>query len=258
MGVAPFELKSASLTAVALLLKSIDLALLTTAMNEQFGATPGLFDHDPVVIDLASLPSDAAALDFTALMSLLAQHRLRPVAVRGGSDVQRAAALAAGLGDAPEAAPMPAATKRRNAAAVPAPAPVEVASPEPVAAPAHDTHTASHPKAHTPTLTVYKPLRSGQQVYAKGGDLIVLAAVNAGAEVLADGNIHVYGPLRGKAVAGAKGQADARIFSTCMEPELIAIAGTYRTTENPLPANVLGKPAQIRLEGDRLVFEPLI
>ena len=254
MGVAPFELKSASLTAVALLLKSVDLALLAIAMNEQFGATPGLFDHDPVVIDLASLPSDAATLDFTALMRLLTQHRLRPVAVRGGTDEQRAAALAAGLGDAPEAAPMPAATKRRSAVATPAPAPIEVATPEPVAAAPVDKPNAPH----TTTLTVYKPLRSGQQVYAKGGDLIVLAAVNAGAEVLADGNIHVYGPLRGKAVAGAKGQADARIFSTCMEPELIAIAGTYRTTENPLPANVLGKPAQIRLEGDRLVFEPLI
>ena len=272
MGVAPFELKSASLTALALLLKSADLALLTTAMNEQFGATPGLFDHDPVVIDLASLPSDAPPLDFAALMGLLTQHRLRPVAVRGGSAEQRAAALTAGLGDAPEATPTPASVKRRGPAAPEAPAagalPEPIPTPPAPAAAAEPTVTSTDsapaPKAvrpataHTPTLTVYKPLRSGQQVYAKGGDLIVLAAVNAGAEVLADGNIHVYGPLRGKAVAGAKGQADARIFSTCMEPELIAIAGTYRTTENPLPADVLGKPAQIRLEGDRLVFEPLI
>ena len=99
--------------------------------------------------------------------------------------------------------------------------------------------------------------RSGQQVYAKGGDLIVMAAVNFGAEVLADGNIHVYGPLRGKAVAGGKGNSLARIFSTCMEPELVSIAGTYRTTESPLPADVVGKPAQIRLDDGRLVFEPL-
>ena len=102
-----------------------------------------------------------------------------------------------------------------------------------------------------------KSLRSGQQVYAKGGDLIVLGTVNVGAEVIADGSIHVYGALRGKAVAGAKGNAQARIFSTCMEPQLLSIAGTYRTTENPLPADVLGKPAQIRLDGERLVFEPL-
>jgi septum site-determining protein MinC len=108
-----------------------------------------------------------------------------------------------------------------------------------------------------PTMIIDKPLRSGQQVYAKGCDLIVMAAVNNGAEVIADGSIHIYAPLRGKAIAGAKGNQDARIFTMSLAPELISIAGTYRTTENPLPANVAGKPAQVRLEGDRLVFEPL-
>ena len=107
------------------------------------------------------------------------------------------------------------------------------------------------------TLIVDKPLRSGQQVYARGGDLVVMAAVNFGAEVIADGSIHVYGPLRGRAIAGAKGNADARIFSTCMEPQLVSIAGTYRTTDTALPADVLGKPAQVRLEDDTLVVEAL-
>jgi len=106
-------------------------------------------------------------------------------------------------------------------------------------------------------MIIDKPLRSGQQVYARGGDLVVLAVVNFGAEVIADGSIHVYAPLRGKAIAGARGNTAARIFSTCMEPELISIAGTYRTTEHPLPAEVIGQPAQIRLEGERLVYEPL-
>jgi len=106
-------------------------------------------------------------------------------------------------------------------------------------------------------MIIDKPLRSGQQVYAKGGDLIIMAAVNNGAEVIADGSIHVYAPLRGKAIAGAKGNTEARIFTTSLAPELISIAGTYRTTDTPLPANVLGKPAQVRLEGDRLVFEPI-
>ncbi|WP_393937336.1 septum site-determining protein MinC [Piscinibacter sakaiensis] len=108
-----------------------------------------------------------------------------------------------------------------------------------------------------PTLVVDKPLRSGQQVYAKGGDLVVLAMVNFGAELIADGSIHVYAPLRGKAIAGARGQAGARIISTCMEPELVSIAGTYRTAENPLPDEIRGKAAQIRLEGDKLVMEAL-
>jgi len=108
-----------------------------------------------------------------------------------------------------------------------------------------------------PTLVVDKPLRSGQQVYAKGGDLIVHAAVNAGAEVLADGHVTVYGPLRGKAIAGSRGNTDARIFTTCLEAELIAIAGVYRTTETPLPADVAGKPAQVRLVDGVLVMTPL-
>jgi septum site-determining protein MinC len=105
-----------------------------------------------------------------------------------------------------------------------------------------------------------RPLRSGQKIYARGADLVVLAMVNMGAEVVADGNIHVYAPLRGKAMAGASGNTQARIFSLCLEPELISIAGIYRTSENLLSADVQGKPAQVRLSNDgqdKLLFEPL-
>jgi septum site-determining protein MinC len=110
------------------------------------------------------------------------------------------------------------------------------------------------------TMVIDKPLRSGQKIYARGADLIVLAMVNQGAEVVADGNIHVYAPLRGKAMAGASGNTSARIFSLCLEPELISIAGIYRTSENALPATVQGKPAQVRLSNDgqdKLLFEAL-
>jgi septum site-determining protein MinC len=110
------------------------------------------------------------------------------------------------------------------------------------------------------TMVVDKPLRSGQKVYARGGDLVVLAMVNQGAEVVADGNIHVYAPLRGKAMAGARGNVNARIFSLCLEPELISIAGVYRTSENPLPLEVRGKAAQVRLSNDgqdKLLIEAL-
>jgi septum site-determining protein MinC len=113
----------------------------------------------------------------------------------------------------------------------------------------------------TGALVIDKPLRSGQQVYARGRDLVMLAMVNAGAEVIADGHIHVYAPLRGRAIAGARGNADARIFALGMEPELISIAGMYGTGETPLLAAVRGKPTQVRLvsdaEGNRLVFDPL-
>lgn len=107
------------------------------------------------------------------------------------------------------------------------------------------------------TMYVSRPLRSGQQVYARGGDLVMLAAVNDGAEVIADGSIHVYAPLRGRAVAGARGDADARIFATHMQPQLVSIAGTYLTIDADLAPDVKGRPAQVRLEAGRLVFEPL-
>ena len=106
-------------------------------------------------------------------------------------------------------------------------------------------------------MVVDKPLRSGQQVYARGTDLVVLAMVSFGAEVIADGSIHVYAPLRGRAMAGARGNTAARIFTTCMEPQLVSIAGIYRTTEVAIPADIVGKPAQVRLEGEKLFFEPL-
>jgi len=98
-------------------------------------------------------------------------------------------------------------------------------------------------------LIIDKPLRSGQQVYARGRDLVVTAMVNPGAEVIADGHIHVYAPLRGKAIAGARGNTDARIFSLSLQAQLLSIAGVYRTSEVPLPAEVLGKPTQVRLQG---------
>lgn len=107
-----------------------------------------------------------------------------------------------------------------------------------------------------PSTIIDKPLRSGQQVYAKG-DLILLDLVSYGAEVIAEGNIHIYAPLRGRALAGVKGKLDARIFCTCLEPELISIAGIYRTGEHALPPDVQGRSVQVRLVDDKLIFEPL-
>lgn len=251
---AVFELRSASMTLVVVALKTTDMLAIERELTARFADTPEMFNQDPVVIDIAQAEGDPLALDYARLASLLRQFKMVAAAVRGGSPEQMAAAAEAGLGEAPEA--LPPAT-RTPTPAVAAPPPVEAVpppapAPEPVAA----APVQAQPAAIT-TLIVDKPLRSGQQVYARGGDLVVLAAVNFGAEVIADGSIHVYAPLRGKAIAGARGNNDARIFSTCMEPELISIAGTYRTTDNPLPDTVIGKPAQIRLDGERLVFEPL-
>jgi len=236
-----FELKSASMTLVALVLRSADLAVLDAALREKVADTPELFDQDPVVIDIAPLRDAVGhAIDFGALVALLREHRITPVAVKGGSEAQMAAALAAGLGAAPETAPRsaPPAARDERAEVVLTEVIREIAAP-------------------VPTLVVERPLRSGQQVYAKGGDLVVLSVVSHGAEVIADGSIHVYAPLRGRAIAGARGNTAARIYSTCMEPQLLCVAGTYRTAETALPDGVAGKPAQVRLDGEKLVVEAL-
>ena len=245
-----FELKSATLGLLALLLKSADLSALAADLQTRVGDTPHLFNLDPLLIDLSQLKRDDAQtpVDLGALVALLRRHRMQPVAVLGANAAELAMAQSLGLADAPLDA-------------------LAVAKHEPVAREAvrdavHDAVSEVVREVQVPgeafkTLIIDKPLRSGQQVYAKGGDLVVLALVSNGAEVIADGHIHVYAPLRGKAIAGAKGDTTARIFAASMEAELIAIAGIYRTTENPLPDSVLGKPAQIRLDGEKLVMEAL-
>ncbi|HYR26526.1 MAG TPA: septum site-determining protein MinC [Aquabacterium sp.] len=240
-----FDFKSASLTLEAFLLRTGNLTSLAQALDERFGSTPDLFNGEPVVIDLTHLASLDIGINFPALIELLARFKIKAIAVRGGTVAQTQAAQAAGLIEATESHAAPARVETVVQEVV-----REVIREVPIEVPVHVPMAAS-------TMIIDKPLRSGQQVYAKGGDLIVMAAVNHGAEVIADGSIHVYAPLRGKAIAGAKGNTEARIFSTCMEPELLSIAGTYRTTDTPLPDNVTGKPAQIRLEGDRLVFDPI-
>lgn len=241
---AAFALRSAALTLVAVVLKTTDLEKLAAELDERIGATPEMFDNEPVAIDLTPVREASEAVDFGQLVGLLKRHRMLPIAAKGGSAQQMADALAAGLVEAPEGGLPP----RAETPSVPQPAASEPPAPAPASPPT--------PQA-VRTLVIDKPLRSGQQVYAKGGDVVLLAAVNPGAEVIADGSIHVYAPLRGRAIAGAKGYEQARIFATCMEPQLVSIAGTYRTTEVPLPADVLGKPASVRLEGDKLLVEPL-
>lgn len=265
-----FEIKSATLPLVALVLKSADLAALARDLESRFGDIPDFFDRDAMVIDLSRLESGAPegeppTVDFPALLELLKKYRLAPVAVRGASAEQAAAALAAGLFAAPDARVGSAAPGGFNAEAA-AQAAVAAAAQAAVEAgliPAPDARLgiAAQPAAATGALVIDKPLRSGQQVYARGRDLVMLAMVNAGAEVIADGHIHVYAPLRGRAIAGARGNADARIFALSMESELVSIAGLYRTGETPLLAAVWCKPTQVRLvsdsEGNRLLFDPL-
>ena len=241
-----FELKSTQLPLLALHLKTTELSQLSLDLAARFGVdgdSPNFFDHDGVVLDFSALPADTAC-DLPALLALLRPYSLVPQAVRSAPPAVAEAALAAGLVLAPA-----------EPRALP-----KAAEPPPEAATALPDAPPAPVLSGRPTLVLDKPLRSGQKVYARDADLVVLAMVNPGAEVAADGNIHVYAPLRGKALAGARGNTQARIFSLCLEPELLSIAGTYRTSEHPLPTNIQGQPAQVRLSGadnDKLVFEPL-
>jgi septum site-determining protein MinC len=243
---ATFEIKSANLPLVSLLLKSTDLHALSGELAARFGDIPDFFDNDPLVLDLTPLQAQGEApVDFAALVALLRGYRVMPVAARGGSEAQMKAAREAGLAPAQDAKVLPLPVGKRGADWIapdrgPGQAPQvrndKPPAPVPVEAPLG-------------ALVVDKPLRSGQQVYARGRDLVVLSMVNAGAEVIADGHIHVYAPLRGKAIAGARGNTEARILALSLEPELISIAGVYRTSEVPLPAELLAKPTQVRLVG---------
>jgi septum site-determining protein MinC len=233
---ARLELKSAALTLMAVVLKTADLEALADELEQRASVMPGLFDDEPVAIDLSGVRDADVAIDFEALLVLLRRHRMRPLAVRGGNEAQMAAAVAAGLLDAPEGA--------RPLRELPQPEVIE--------------RFVEVQLAPLPPLVVDKPLRSGQQVYARDRDLIVLALVSHGAEVMADGHVHVYAPLRGRAHAGKGGNTDARIFCQRMEAQVLAIAGVHRTTDEPLPAGIaMGGAAMVRLDGERLKIEPL-
>lgn len=275
------DFKSATLYAVRLVLHSADTDALLAALEQRMSDMGSFFDDEPVVIDALRLTTPP---DWTALAKALAAHRLPLIGVAAPSaqhDSVRAAgltpvSLASGGGNRAPAtdtltaaspaadAPVPDTPALEAVAQVgvaqthPAPASQEAADP---AAPAAETH-ASEQDAHadvTPqaTLILDRSLRSGQKVYARGADLIVIGQVSPGAEVIADGSIHVYGPLRGKAMAGARGDTSARIFTTQLDAELVAVAGVYRVVDTRLPADVLNRPATVRLAGDALQVEPL-
>ena len=233
-----FEIKSASLPLVSFVMKSADIAQVAQDLQTRLGDTPDFFDNDPVLVDLQHLEDQAGPLDLPALLQLLRSFRMNPVALRPNNAAHEAAAILAGLFLTTEARTLPQ-----------SPATQEVVREVEVI-----REVVREVASGGSAMVVDKPLRSGQHLYAKGGDLVMLAMVNPGAEIMADGHIHVYAPLRGKAIAGAKGDTSARIFTNSLEAELLSIAGVYRTSDAPLPKEVAGKAAQVWLVGNKLVM----
>ncbi len=233
-----FEIKSASLPLVSFIVKSADITLVAQDLQTRLGDTPDFFDNDPVLVDLQHLDDQAVPLDLPALVQLLRSFRMNPVALRPNNTAHEAAAILAGLFLTTEARTLP----------------QSPATPEVVREVEVIREVVREVASSGSAMVVDKPLRSGQHLYAKGRDLVMLAMVNPGAEIMADGHIHVYAPLRGKAIAGAKGDTSARIFTNSLEAELLSIAGVYRTSDAPLPKEVAGKAAQVWLVGDKLVM----
>jgi septum site-determining protein MinC len=250
----PIEIKISTVVAVSAILHESDLAVLDAAMRDMTGGDADFFDDEFAVLDVGALKVAADAIDWAGIAALFKSYRLNAVAVRNAAPEMEAAILAHGLSldgslkpraeiasAAPAAAVEPAQTEI-DLAPVAAPAAVQAA---PVAAPALTNRT----------MIVDTPVRAGQRIYARGADLIITAAVNNGAEVIADGNIHIYAPLRGRALAGANGDTEARIFTLSMEAELVSIAGMYRTFENG--SERAQQATQIRLVGDRIDMLPI-
>jgi septum site-determining protein MinC len=221
-----FQFKASFLPCTILQLTRYDLDALQQQLSDTIQKAPNFFTGSPVLIDLEKL-KDLSEIDFSKLKNVITANRMIPVGVRGGSEEQHIAANSVGL-------PMITAGKHLT---------VEKEKKKP-----EENNTLK-------TKLFTSPIRSGMQVYAKEGDLIVTAQVSPGAELLADGNIHVYGALRGRAMAGVQGNAAARIFCRTLEAELVSIAGYYLTKEDIQKLPKYDGMIQIYLHNDEVKIE---
>ncbi len=227
---APYDMKAGQYMLPTLVLRALDVPALDAFLAQQVARLPAFFDQAPVAIDLSALGARDQVDELPMIVGMLRGHGMIPVGVRGASPEQKIQAQAL------ELAIMPAGRKGPAAA------------PQPVQGDAQGRRGE--------TMIVEKPVRSGQRIYAKYGDLVLLAGVSSGAEVMAEGHIHAYGPLMGRAMAGVSGDASARIFARKLGADLVSIAGRYRVADN-LDPRYLGKAVQIRLDGDALRFTML-
>jgi septum site-determining protein MinC len=232
---AAFELKGVVSPMTVLRVRSRDLNLIERQLRAKLLQMPHFFQDAPVVLDLAGLEGGLRDLPLAALVHVLRSMGVVPVGASGVEEGDRPVVRSAGLGviktgpgrerdEAPEEDPP--ATARESVPAV-----VQPRRPDP----------------HRPPMVLREPVRGGQEIYARHTDLIVLAPVNPGAQIYADGHIHVYSTLRGRAMAGAQGLTDARIFVHKLEAELVAIAGAYLMAED-IPADRRGRPSQVFLD----------
>nr|WP_219339648.1 septum site-determining protein MinC [Luteimonas salinisoli] len=239
------ELKFGQVGIANLRVRTLDPERLAEEMRDRVRRAPNLFARAAVVVDFGGLAATPDAAGARALLDALRGAGVLPVALAWGSSDNGRLAEEIGL---PLLAKFRAQYERDGGAGAPAPAP---SGPTP-AAPAPARPAAPAPAgAPQPGLVQAGAVRSGQQIYADNRDLTVLGAVGAGAEVLADGSIHIYGPLRGRALAGAQGNPKARIFCRVFQAELVAVAGHYKVLDD-IPKDLQGKAVQVWLEDEEL------
>lgn len=260
-----FEVKGTIAPVTVLCLRSTDLEHIERELRARVEPAPQMFLNAPIVIDVADIEAELPSLSLPGVVELLRRCRLIPIGVAHlpADDAARAAEMGLavvqlGFGRTRGA--------RANSATV-APVPASVPVSAPAAAPPLKADAKAPPAVRAesqpspageqrPSLTVCEPIRGGQVVYAARADLVVLSQVNPGAQVIADGHIHVYGRLRGRALAGAHGQTEARVFCQSLEAELVSVGGEFLTADE-IPAELRGRPAQVFVEHGSVRIAPL-
>jgi septum site-determining protein MinC len=244
----PFRLRGANFNLLVLRLLDHRPEAVVPALGDQFRRAPGFLRFAPIVIGLDDIPARPEQVDFAALVQGLRQIEIVPVGTTGGTPEMKNAAMGAGL------PPLRMAGGKESE--VPLAAPSPAAAPETAAAPPPPAPTPQPQGVARAAMIVDQPVRSGTRIWAQGTDLIVIGTVNPGAEVIADGNIHVYGRLLGRAIAGGQSAMEARVFATHFDPELVSIAGYYAVREG-LGNAPIGKAVMAQLVGEQMRFDPL-
>jgi septum site-determining protein MinC len=224
-----FQLKASSLTFTMLQLNTVNIDFVAQQLATLIAKTPNFFDNTPIVVDLTKIDGLNLPLDIAALLSTLKQSHLIPIGLRTANEAYQATAKTTGIACLSYA-------------------------------PAQSAAKTAQPKKTTAkaTMVIDQAVRSGKQIYAKGSDLIINATVSHGAEILADGNIHVYGTLYGRALAGVQGDDNARIYCKSLDAELIAIAGNYLVNEQiPDEFKNLEQIVSVALQQQKLDFKKL-
>jgi septum site-determining protein MinC len=230
------EFKSSTFSVPVLVLASDDLMIVEQQLDAKIRLAPEFFKNSPLVLDVQELNKQNIELDVSAVIALIRKLGLLPIGIRGGNQQQNDTAISLGI----PVHSIHAASAAVNARKTDAPA-----------VQGQDEKEDAQPGA----TMITQPIRSGQRVYATG-DLIIVAPVSAGTEILAEGNIHVYGTLRGRALAGVQGNTEARIFCYDLQAELISIAGNYKISED-INQSVRGRPVQIYLDNRKLIIKEI-